>query len=78
MPIYFLVSRKPKHNTPWFANHSVNTPISRKGLDNLINRNMPDLAVSSDTEIIAKVQKTAEILMIFKVYSYGEQTVGND
>ena len=36
---------------------------------------MPDLAVSNDTEIIAKVQKTAEILMIFKVHTYGEQTV---
>ena len=36
---------------------------------------MPDLAVSNDTEIIAKVQKTAEILMIFKVHAYGEQTV---
>ena len=36
---------------------------------------MPDLAVSNDTEIIAKVQKTAEILMIFKVHTYGEQPV---
>ena len=36
---------------------------------------MPDLAVSNDTEIIPKVQKTAEILMIFKVHTYGEQTV---
>ena len=36
---------------------------------------MPDLAVSNDTEIIAKVQETAEILMIFKVHTYGEQTV---
>ena len=36
---------------------------------------MPDLAVSNDTEIIRKVQKTAEILMIFKVHAYGEQTV---
>ena len=36
---------------------------------------MPDLAVSNDTEIIAKVQKTAEILMIFKVHNFGEQTV---
>ena len=36
---------------------------------------MSDLAVSNDTEIIAKVQKTAEILMIFKVHTYGEQTV---
>ena len=36
---------------------------------------MPDLAVSNDTEIIAKVQKTAEILMIFKVHTYREQTV---
>ena len=36
---------------------------------------MPDLAVSNDTEIIAEVQKTAEILMIFKVHTYGEQTV---
>ena len=35
---------------------------------------MPDLAVSNDTEIMAKVQKTAEILKIFKVHSYGEQT----
>ena len=35
---------------------------------------MPDLAVSNDTKIIAKVQKTAEILMIFKVHTYGEQT----
>ena len=38
---------------------------------------MPDLAVSNDTEIIAKVQKTAEILMNFKVHTYGEQTVGS-
>ena len=37
---------------------------------------MPDLAVSNDIEIIAIVQKTAEILMIFKVHTYGEQTVG--
>ena len=37
---------------------------------------MPDLAVSNDTEIIAKVKKTAEILRIFKVHTYGEQTVG--
>ena len=36
---------------------------------------MTDLVVSNDTEIIAKVQKTAEILMIFKVHTYGEQTV---
>ena len=36
---------------------------------------MPDLAVSNDTEIIAKVPKTVEILMIFKVHTYGEQTV---
>ena len=35
---------------------------------------MPDLAVSNDTEIIAKVHKTAEILMIFKVHTYAEQT----
>ena len=31
--------------------------------------------LSNDTEIIAKVQKTAEILMIFKVHTYVEQTV---
>ena len=36
---------------------------------------MPDLAVSNDTEIIVKVHKTAEILMILKVHTYGEQTV---
>ena len=36
---------------------------------------MSDLAVSNDTEIIAEVQKTAEILMIFKVHTHGEQTV---
>ena len=36
---------------------------------------MPDLAVSNDTEIITQVQKTAEILMIFKVHTHGEQTV---
>ena len=36
---------------------------------------MPDLAVSNDTEIIAKAQKTAGILMICKVHTYGEQTV---
>ena len=36
---------------------------------------MPDLAVSNHTEIMAKVQKTVEILMIFKVHTYGEQTV---
>ena len=36
---------------------------------------MPDLAVSNDTEIIAEVHKTAEILIIFKVHTYGEQTV---
>ena len=34
----------------------------------LINR-MPDLAVSNDTEVIAEVLKTAEILMIFKVHT---------
>ena len=33
---------------------------------------MPDLVVSNDIEIIAKVQKTAEILKIFKVHTYGE------
>ena len=36
---------------------------------------MPDPAVSNDTKIITKVQKTAEISMIFKVHAYGEQTV---
>ena len=36
---------------------------------------MPDLAVYYDTEIFAKVKKAEEILMIFKVYTYGEQTV---
>ena len=38
---------------------------------------MPDVAVSNDTEIISEVQKTADILMIFKVHTYGEQTVAN-
>ena len=36
---------------------------------------MSDLAVSNDTEIIAEVKETAEILMIFKVHTHGEQTV---
>ena len=39
----------------------------------MVNR-MPDLAVSNDTKIIAEVQITAKILMIFKVHTYGEQT----
>ena len=37
---------------------------------------MPDLAVSNDTKIITEVLKTAEILVIFEVHTYGEQTVG--
>ena len=36
---------------------------------------MPDLAVSNDTEIIAKVQKTAEILMIFGTDSSQHNTM---
>ena len=36
---------------------------------------MPDLAVSNDTRIISKIQKAPEILVIFKVHTYGEQTV---
>ena len=36
---------------------------------------MPDLAVSNNTEIIVKVQKTAEILTIFNINAYGEQTM---
>ncbi len=36
---------------------------------------MPDLAITNDTEIIAKVVETAEIVMIFKVHTYGVQTV---
>ena len=34
---------------------------------------MPDLAVFNDIEIIAKVQKAAEILKIFKVHTYGNR-----
>ena len=37
---------------------------------------MPDLLVSNDTEIIAKVHKTAEISMIFKVHTYDSSLVG--